>query len=325
MAFPSHRSTGGGYTGGTKFSRDNKVDPVNKGEEIKQKNRMDTDVDFQSHANPLFTGIKNTQLNGCDKESTTVIAGTKLVCRTWGNMASNSNWDCDDVMEMGQEDGSKLLENCLSLYEMASGQKINFSKSSILFSTNTNSEIQQNICGLLGVERTTNHGEYLGAPSLIGRNKKEVFSYVKVKAWRRMFGWRNKNLSRAGKEVLIKSVIQAIPSYIMSVFLLSVNLCDELERMMNNFWWGKKKSGFNNFRWRCWDKLCQKKVHGGLGFRKIHNFNRAMLAKQAWRLISSPTSLCGKIFKACYYPHSDFLKAKLGNNPSYIWRSILSS
>lgn len=36
-------------------------------------------------------------------------------------------------------------------------------------------------------------------------------------------------------------------------------------------------------------------------------------------------SLVGKLFKARYYPNGSFLIAKLGNNPSYIWRSILES
>lgn len=50
----------------------------------------------------------------------------------------------------------------------------------------------------------TSHGKYLGAPSLVGKNKNEVFTYVKERAWRHMFGWRNKIFSRAGKEVLTK-------------------------------------------------------------------------------------------------------------------------
>ena len=83
-----------------------------------------------------------------------------------------------------------------------------------------------------------NHGNYLGAPSLIGRKKSDVFDFVKEKMWKRMHSWRGKMLSRGGKEILLKSVVQAIPSYVMSVFLLPVLLCEDLERMMNSFWWG---------------------------------------------------------------------------------------
>lgn len=71
----------------------------------------------------------------------------------------------------------------------------------------------------------------------MGRNKGDIFCYVKDKVWAGMQSWNGKLVSRTGKEVLLKSVIQAIPSYVMRVFLLSQKLCDELEMLMNKFWW----------------------------------------------------------------------------------------
>ena len=55
-----------------------------------------------------------------------------------------------------------------------------------------------------------------------------------------------RSLSNAGKEILLKIVVQAIPMYVMSVFLLPSTLCIEVERMMNAFWWGN--SGLNSRR-----------------------------------------------------------------------------
>ncbi|XP_058755137.1 uncharacterized protein LOC131628302 [Vicia villosa] len=48
----------------------------------------------------------------------------------------------------------------------------------------------------------------------------------------------------------------------------------------------------------------------------------AMVAKQGWNMLASPNSLVAKIFKARYFPHSSFLDAKIGNNPSFVWRSL---
>lgn len=77
--------------------------------------------------------------------------------------------------------------------------------------------------------------KYLGLPAMIGRNKQETFSYIKDAVWSRISNWNKRCLSRAGKEILLKSVAQAVPNYAMSFFLLPVHLCQDLEKMMNSF------------------------------------------------------------------------------------------
>lgn len=74
-----------------------------------------------------------------------------------------------------------------------------------------------------------------------------------------------------------------------------------------------------------WDRLCLKKSEGGLGFRKLHDFNLALLGKQAWRLTTNTDSLVSKIYQSRYYPGGNFITAKLGANPSYVWRSVLAA
>lgn len=74
-----------------------------------------------------------------------------------------------------------------------------------------------------------------------------------------------------------------------------------------------------------WERLCVVKEEGGLGFKKLRDFNIAMLAKQAWRLINNINPLVTQLMRARYFPNTDFLNAKIGVNPSYVWRSILES
>ncbi|GKB81236.1 ribonuclease H [Tanacetum coccineum] len=50
--------------------------------------------------------------------------------------------------------------------------------------------------------------------------------------------WKEKTLSIAAKEVLIKSVAQAMPMYIMNIFLLPGNLIDDIHKSLNVYWWG---------------------------------------------------------------------------------------
>ena len=72
-----------------------------------------------------------------------------------------------------------------------------------------------------------------------------------------------------------------------------------------------------------WDKLCKPKVDGGMGFKQQKPFNLAILAKQCWRLQMGQNSLVYHVFKEKYFPNCDFVEASLGNNPSYVWQSLM--
>lgn len=74
-----------------------------------------------------------------------------------------------------------------------------------------------------------------------------------------------------------------------------------------------------------WDKLCKVKENGGLGFKKLRDFNVAMLAKQTWRLVNNSNPLVTKLMQARYYPGTDFLNVILGNSPSYVCRSLFKA
>lgn len=131
-----------------------------------------------------------------------------------------------------------------------------------------------------------------------------------------------KCLAAAGKEVLIKSVAQAISTFSMSCFLLPRGLCQNIDTMIRKFYWGSK-NGERKAAWVSWDVLTMPKYMGGLGFRDTYLFNLAMVAKQAWHLTQDTESLSARLLKAVYYPTSDVLEAELGNHPSQIWRAII--
>ncbi|XP_019186548.1 PREDICTED: uncharacterized protein LOC109181252 [Ipomoea nil] len=148
----------------------------------------------------------------------------------------------------------EVVKDTLDDYCVASGQRINFDKSNIMFSASTPTNMWDFIAEYLDVRQTDD----------------------------------------LGKEILLKSIGKALPIFTMSAYLLPLSICESLERLMNRFWWE-------------------------------NNDTTALLAKQGWRLMTCPGSLVTKVIKARYYPHSDFLEAELGNNPSYLWRSILAT
>jgi hypothetical protein len=110
------------------------------------------------------------------------------------------------------------IQGILDRYEKASGQKLNRDKTSIFFSSNTKVETKNFIVSVARVSATNRYEKYLGLPNLIGRSRVSAFNGLKGRIWDKIQGWKENFLSQAGKEVLLKAVVQAIPTYTMSVF-----------------------------------------------------------------------------------------------------------
>lgn len=73
--------------------------------------------------------------------------------------------------------------------------------------------------------------------------------------------WKVKLLRKAGKEVLLKAVVSALPTYVMSCYKIPKKLDKELSKLMANFCWGDNENE-KKIRWATWKKLTKPKTKG---------------------------------------------------------------
>ena len=168
----------------------------------------------------------------------------------------------------------------------------------------------------LGITTVGGEGLYLGLPESFGGSKVSILNYLRENLNQRVHVWQTKFLSPGGKEVLLKAVAMALPTYTMACFLLPKTTIKQIMSVMSEFWWrnGRDSRGMH---WKSWESLCKPKECGGLGFKDLEKVNQSLLAKQAWRIWSNPDSLVARILKSRYFKRSDFLGCGMGTRPSY--------
>lgn len=94
-----------------------------------------------------------------------------------------------------------------------------------------NDREQHRLANFLGVQLVERHERYLGLPTFVGKNKWQTFAYIKKRVHKKLSGWNGKCLSGAGRELLVKMVVQALPTYAMNCFLLPKIFCDDLHKL----------------------------------------------------------------------------------------------
>ncbi|KAK3230320.1 hypothetical protein Dsin_002201 [Dipteronia sinensis] len=230
----------------------------------------------------------------------------------------------DDILlfSSASEQDCITIIRVLDDYATASGQVINFRKSAICVSKTINKNHSIRLADIIGVCLVGCHERYLGLPSFTSAKKNELFSEIKDRVWNKIKGWNSKLLSIGGKEILIKAVIQATPTYTMSLFRIPKSLTKEIHSMCARFWWGGTDE-VRKIHWGSWDKLCVSKKQEGIGFQDLDIFNRALLAKQGWRLIVHSNSLAARVLKSKCHHGTFFMNASKGNAGSLIWNSLI--
>lgn len=170
-------------------------------------------------------------------------------------------------------------------FKLASGLKINLSKSRADYSAGTPQTKINRLTSISGIRSTTSLDKYLSFPILKRRAKRSDFLYIIEKMQSRLASWKNKLLNKPGRLTLASSVLSAIPSYYMQITWLPQNICDSIDQTTRNFIW--RYSNNKGIHLVGWNKIAHPKHLGGLGIRPAREANISLLGKLVWELVQS--------------------------------------
>ena len=217
------------------------------------------------------------------------------------NVAFSHLFFADDLMLFAKvsKEGCEAIKVVLDVFCAESGQKISLEKSRIYFSLNVPSDIKDEVSEYLGIHATTNTGRYLSFPLRHKGATRRQFNFVAKRVISKLAGWKAKFLSFAGRTVLIKSVMTAIPNYVMQVAAFPMHLCDKLDKINRDFLWGSSPEK-RKLHLVGWSKIIKSKEKGGLGIQAAKAKNIALLAKLNWRLYKEKESLWARVILQKY-------------------------
>lgn len=148
------------------------------------------------------------------------------------------------------------IRKVLAKFKALSGQQINVDKSVVVFNKCLLTHVRRCVTNVLNIKEVVSHDKYLGLPTVFLRSKEFFFANLRDRIWKNLQGWKEKLLSKAGKEVLIRAVAYSIPTYAMSCFRIPANFCNEVMNIIRNFLWGTSSSD-SGIPWRAWRKVCK--------------------------------------------------------------------
>ncbi|PKU77540.1 Putative ribonuclease H protein [Dendrobium catenatum] len=226
----------------------------------------------------------------------------------------------DDILvfaEASRVNASKVQE-ILEEYCLWTGQRVHNAKSAILVNKRCPRWKCRRLAKVLGF-RLVESLEYLGLPLLMRKPVATDFSKILKNANDKINVWGKRHLSIAGRATLIRSALQTIPLYCMTLSGVPRGVLAAIDKIGRQFLWSKS-GGSRGLHYVAWDDLCKPVEFGGLGFHSSVIWQSPLRARLAWDFIQRPGSLLNRMLSAKY--GDDPWAERNERNTSVSWRII---
>jgi hypothetical protein len=188
----------------------------------------------------------------------------------------------DGTLLMGRptvKEENSILQ-VLQTFSNASGLDCNKDKSLIFFFNTPPPPppVQRHISDLLGFQRSSLPSKYLGIPLIDNALRNSSWEQLLSSFSKKLSSWTLRSLNLPSRLILLRAVLQALPTYIFSVMTTPTFVLTTIKNLQRKFLW----QGINTEKKIAlvsWAKICRPKVQGGLGLRDPSIMNKILSAK----------------------------------------------
>ncbi|WMV26185.1 hypothetical protein MTR67_019570 [Solanum verrucosum] len=142
------------------------------------------------------------------------------------------------------------------------------------------------------------------------------------KCEKKLARWKSQYLSMGGKLTLINSVLDALPTYMMSLFPIPLGIINRLDSIRRKFLWqgNTDRKGYHLVKWKA---VINEKRFGGLGIKNLKNQSKALRMRWLWKYSNENRSLWVRVIKAKYEENDNWMTKEVTTPYGVsLWKSI---
>ncbi|XP_073061666.1 uncharacterized protein [Primulina eburnea] len=192
----------------------------------------------------------------------------------------------DDLLLLSRGDtrSVSMIMECLNNFGDMAGLRVNLLKSNIYMAA-IDDRVRDEILQITGFSPGNLPFRYLGVPLAARNLRSSDYSKLVESIAAKFNSWPRQSLSYAGKIELVRSVVQGIECFWLSILPIPNCIIDSIHSLCRKFVWPTKHPPI------AWVTLCKSIDDGGLGLKNLKCWNKALIAKTLWKIQMRKESL----------------------------------